>query len=59
MKEIRNLSEAEQSRMLASLREQVRDIQFKLHSREVKNNHTLKNLKKDIARIMTVINQPK
>ena len=59
MKEIRNLSEGELIRQLAALREQVRDLQFKVHSKEVKNSHTLKVLKKDIARILTLINSAK
>ena len=57
MKELRNLNEHELSRQLATLREQVRDLTFKIHSREVKNSHTLKVIKKDIARMLTLINE--
>ena len=56
MKELQNLGKEELMRQLASLREQVRDLSFKIHSREVKNSHTLKVIKKDIARILTVVN---
>jgi ribosomal protein L29 len=59
MKELQNMSEAELIRNLSSLREQVRDLTFKIHSREVKNNHMLGNLKKDIARILTLVNRSK
>ncbi len=59
MKELRNMNEAELMRQLASLREQVRDLSFKIHSREVKNNHTMNVIKKDIARMLTLINEKK
>lgn len=56
MKEIQAMNPGELNKQLASLREQVRDLSFKLHSREVKNTHTLKVVKQDIARILTLIN---
>lgn len=57
MKELRAMGENELHKQLAALREQVRDLAFKLHSREIKNNHTLNVVKKDIARILTLINE--
>jgi ribosomal protein L29 len=54
--DIKKMGEPELRKNLASLREQVRDTQFKLHSKEVKNNHVLSSIKKDIARILTVLN---
>lgn len=57
-KELKTMNENELMRQLSSLREQVRDLTFKIHSREVKNSHTLKVLKQDIARILTLINEP-
>jgi large subunit ribosomal protein L29 len=56
-KELQVMNENELRKNLASLREQVRDLSFKLHSREVKNNHMLKVVKRDIARILTLINE--
>lgn len=56
MQEISKMGEAEMRKQLATLREQVRDLQFKIHSKEVKNNHTISSIKKDIARILTVLN---
>lgn len=56
MKELQVMSRGELDKTLASQREQVRDMSFKLHSREVKNNHLLKVIKRDIARILTLIN---
>jgi large subunit ribosomal protein L29 len=54
--EIRKMSEKELSKQLAALREQVRDLNFKVHSKEIKNNHLIKGIKRDIAKILTVIN---
>lgn len=51
------MNRAEQVRQLATMREQLRDLAFKLHSREVKNTHSLKVVKRDIARILTLINE--
>ncbi len=44
-------------RQLTSLREQVRDLHFKVHSKEVKNSHELHKVRKDIARILTILKQ--
>jgi ribosomal protein L29 len=56
MKELQAMNENELIKQLANLREQVRDLSFKIHSKEVKNNHLLKSVKQDIARILTLIN---
>jgi ribosomal protein L29 len=58
VKEIRAMSRNEQIKQLAALREQVRDLRFKIHSKEIKNNHTITSVRKDIARILTILNQP-
>jgi len=56
MKELQAKGEAELTKLLESLREQARDTQFKIHSKEVKSNQSLRIIKKDIARILTLIN---
>jgi ribosomal protein L29 len=56
-KELRAMGKPELAKHLATLREQVRDLRFKIHSKEVKNSHQLKVAKKEIARILTIINQ--
>ena len=56
MKELQAMNENELIKQLATLREQVRDLRFKIHSKEVKNSHTLANAKKDIAKILTILN---
>jgi ribosomal protein L29 len=53
MDEIKKMTEGEMKKHLAALREQVRDLQFKIHSKEIKNHHTVRVIKKDIARILT------
>jgi large subunit ribosomal protein L29 len=58
IKELRAQNRNELLKNLATLREQVRDLRFKIHSKEVKNSHTLKNVKQDIARILTLLNEP-
>ena len=56
IKELQTMGPAELRKQLAASREQVRDLTFKIHSKEVKNNHMLKVIKKDIARMLTLIN---
>lgn len=53
--EIRQMPVKELHRQLASLREQLRTMRFKTYSKEVKNNHQIAEVRKDIARILTVL----
>ncbi|OGE81469.1 MAG: 50S ribosomal protein L29 [Candidatus Doudnabacteria bacterium RIFCSPLOWO2_02_FULL_48_8] len=55
--ELKRMSEVELNKLIASLREQLRTMRFKIYSKEVKNNHQLRVLRKDIARILTILNQ--
>ena len=55
MKELQAMGAAELQKQLATLREQVRDTSFRIKSNEIKSHQTLKVLKKDIARILTLI----
>ena len=57
IKELRTMGKPELMKQLSALREQVRDLSFKIHSREIKNNHTISVIKKDVARILTLINE--
>jgi large subunit ribosomal protein L29 len=56
MKELQAKSQDELTKTLEALREQARDLKFKIHSKEVKSNQSLRIIKKDIARILTLIN---
>lgn len=55
--ELKTLSVPQLHKQLASLREQLRTMRFKTYGKEVKNNHHLNEVRKDIARILTVLNQ--
>jgi large subunit ribosomal protein L29 len=57
IKEIISLTPESRKKRLTALREQVRDLRFKIRSKEVKNNHQLTAIRKDIARILTLMNQ--
>lgn len=57
IKEIRSMNKNELIKNLATMREQVRDLRFKIHSKEVKNSHQLKSVRRDIARILTLLNE--
>ena len=56
IQELKSFNQSELLKRLAAMREQVRDLRFKIHSKEVKNNHKIKEVKKDIARILTILN---
>jgi large subunit ribosomal protein L29 len=55
--ELRKMGEGELRKQLALNREQIRDLNFKIHSKEVKNNHLIKSVKRDIARILTILRE--
>jgi len=57
IKELRVQNQNELIKQLATLREQVRDLRFKIHSKEVKNSHQLKTVRQEIARILTILNE--
>jgi large subunit ribosomal protein L29 len=57
IKEFKTMNQAQLAKLLAQLREQVRDLRFKIHSKEVKNPHILTKTRRDIARILTLLKQ--
>jgi large subunit ribosomal protein L29 len=57
IKDLRSQNENELLKNLANLREQARDLRFRVHSKEVKNSHQLKDVKQNIARILTILNE--
>lgn len=59
VKELNNKTPEQLHNLLAEKREKMRHLRFQISSREVKNNQALKYLKKEIARILTIINQRK
>lgn len=59
IKELREKNTGELENLLKEKREQVRKFRFNIASKQMKNVKELKNLKKDIARILTLINEGK
>lgn len=59
IQDIRKKSDEELGKTLLELREQVQTLRFKIASKEVKNNQQLKFVKKDIARIATILKERK
>ena len=57
VQDVRKKSEEDLNKLLAELRENVRSLRFKIASREIKNHQLLRVVKKDIAKILTVITQ--
>lgn len=47
---------SELHRLLAEKRRELRELRFKVHERQLNAVHKMKLVKRDIARILTVIN---
>ncbi|MBI4837501.1 MAG: 50S ribosomal protein L29 [Candidatus Portnoybacteria bacterium] len=56
IKELREKSEKELQTMLEENREKLRQIKFEFASKQPKNPKIISQLKKDIARILTLLN---
>lgn len=54
-KELKEKSEKELQGLLAESREKLRDLRFKIASRQLKGVRDVRKTKKDIARISTLI----
>ncbi len=59
VQEIRKMSNQDLHKKLAELRDSVREFRFKIGSKEVKNNRQMHLLKKDVARILTILGEKK
>jgi large subunit ribosomal protein L29 len=59
IKELREKNPEELKKMLAEKKEVARGLRFAIASKQIKNNRESRNIKKEIARIMTLINQTK
>ncbi len=56
-KELRNKKPEELLELLKDSRKKLMELKFSLASGKVKNIRAIKNLKKDIARILTILNE--
>lgn len=59
LKELRGKSKEELQKMLKAQREIVRDLRFKDSNRQLKNVRDLRKAKKEVAKILTVLNEQK
>ena len=57
MRELLNRSDQDLQRDLQEMREKLRSFRFDLEAGKVKDVRGIRQLKKDIARILTLINQ--
>ncbi len=55
--QLRQKSKSELQKMLAELREKLREMKFNLASGKVKKISEIRELRKDIARILTILNE--
>ena len=56
-KELKEKSDAELHKLLAQQREKIRDLNFRIAHKEVKNHQEYKKARRDIARIKTLQRQ--
>ncbi len=59
IKELREKNVEELKKLLREKREQVRTLRFDIASRQIKNVRDIRNNKRDIARMLTLINESK
>lgn len=59
LKELKTKSEAELHRLLAESRDQLRELRFKDASRQLKDVRDIREVKKLIAQILTLLHLPK
>ncbi|HRY82659.1 MAG TPA: 50S ribosomal protein L29 [Candidatus Moranbacteria bacterium] len=57
IKELKEKNIEELKKMLSEKGEKVRKLRFDIATKQVKNNREIRNEKKDIARIETLINE--
>lgn len=57
--EIRKKSDKELHKLLAEKRDELREVRFKVASRQFKNYKKLNVIKKDISRILTIMKEKK
>ncbi|MDA3802799.1 MAG: 50S ribosomal protein L29 [Patescibacteria group bacterium] len=58
-KELNEKKESDLQKLLQENREKVRELRFKDSNKQLKNVRDIRNTKKDIARIQTVLNNKK
>jgi large subunit ribosomal protein L29 len=59
IKEIREKNENELKKNLGSLRNKMTKMRFDISGKQVKNHREIRSVKKEIARIMTILSEGK
>ncbi len=59
LKELKTKTISELHNILSDLREKLRDSRFKDSSKQLKNIRAIRVIKRDIARVLTLINKDK
>jgi large subunit ribosomal protein L29 len=57
VKEIQEKTDAELNKLLAQYREKQRDLHFRIARKELKNHQEYKMVRRDIARVKTLLRQ--
>ena len=57
IKELKNKSKEELSRMLSDNHEKLRDFKFKMANKQLKDVRAVRKLKREIARLLTILNK--
>ena len=57
VEEIRKKTDKELQKLLAEQRDEMREVRFKVASRQFKNYKQINKIKKDISRILTVMKE--
>ena len=57
IKELRAKNSAELTKDLSAMQEKIRALRFKLHAQELKNPKEIKHLRRDIAKIQTLLKE--
>lgn len=57
IKELRDKNINELGNMLSEKQDKLRKLRFDIASKQIKNNQELRNEKKNVARILTLINE--
>ncbi len=59
IQDLKNKSISDLHKLLAETRDKLRELRFKASEGQLKTNHQVKAVRKDIARILTLINEQK
>jgi len=56
-KEIREKNKGEMQNLLLEKKEKIRKIRFDISSKQVKNHREIRKEKRDVARLLTILNE--